>query len=366
MKNNTKKMPSQPHGKITLIMFLVLLTVMVFIFGFMTFSYMLALATGAMLALLCYPILRKLMSLGISSRIASISLTIGIILLAVIPVSIFLSLAIKQGISVAEALSSNKDLSADSILDRISNWGVIDRVFSSPEAAKTRFHEWIQEAATVVVTAIVGIAKHVPNTILQLVLIIISFFYFLVDGPRFISWIYERIPLDIDVRKRVAKTFSDTTISVILATLAAASVQAAIMLIAFLVLSVPAVFLATAATFILAWIPLVGSTPVWVAALLYLYSKGLFLKAILMLLFGIITGLSDNIVRPLVLKGRSNMHPLVSLVAIFGGIGIFGILGVFIGPVIAAVLISLLQILPVIQQRAESIPSQAENTKLHT
>lgn len=358
MKDNDKKIAavpksSYPHGRLSLIMFSILLVLMMSIFGFMTFSYMIALATGAMLALFCYPILRKLNTLGFSSRIASILLTIMIVLLAVIPFSIFLSLAIKQGMAIAGAIAG-KDLSADSLFDRISNWGIIESVFSSPAAAKNQLYEWLQETGTFAVAAIVNIAGHIPNTLLQLALIIISFFYFLVDGPRFISWIDERLPLDLDVRKKVVATFSDTTISVILATLAAAIVQAVIMFLAFLVLSVPAVFLATAATFILAWIPIVGSTPVWVAAALYLYSKGLLIKTLFMLLFGIVTGLSDNFVRPLVLNGRSNMHPLVSLVAIFGGMGIFGIIGVFIGPVIAAVLISLLQILPVIQQRAES------------
>ncbi|MCM2324552.1 MAG: AI-2E family transporter, partial [Oligoflexia bacterium] len=67
--------------------------------------------------------------------------------------------------------------------------------------------------------------------------------------------------------------------------------------------------------------------------------------------FGLITGIVDNFVRPMVLKGRSKMHPLVSLVAIFGGIGMFGITGVFIGPIVAAILISLLQIWPDVGRR---------------
>jgi predicted PurR-regulated permease PerM len=338
-------------------MFIALLLLMSFIFGFMTFSYMLALATGAMLALLCYPVLQKLKSFGATSRAAAALLTIGIILLAVIPIFIFLSLAIKQGIAVAGALADNENFSTDNLFDKINDWGIIEKFFSSPEAAKKQLLEWIKETGTVAVASIINIARYVPNTLLQLALIVISFFYFLVDGPRFISWIYQRMPLDADVRKKVAKTFSDTTVSVILATLAAAAVQAAIMLVAFFVLSLPAIFLATTATFILAWIPIVGSTPVWVAAALYLYSQGLVVKAVLMLIFGIITGVSDNLVRPLILQGRSNMHPLVSLVGIFGGIGIFGIIGVFIGPIVAAVLISLLQILPVIQQRAKTLPS---------
>ena len=65
-----------------------------------------------------------------------------------------------------------------------------------------------------------------------------------------------------------------------------------------------------------------------------------------MVVCGLMAGLVDNVVRPLILQGRSKMHPLVSLVVIFGGIEMFGILGVFLGPILAAVLIALLQIRP--------------------
>lgn len=70
-----------------------------------------------------------------------------------------------------------------------------------------------------------------------------------------------------------------------------------------------------------------------------------------MLGVGALTGLSDNLVYPLVLKGRGEMHPLVSLVAIFGGISMFGIFGVFVGPIMAALLIATLNLWPVIAER---------------
>ena len=57
--------------------------------------------------------------------------------------------------------------------------------------------------------------------------------------------------------------------------------------------------------------------------------------------WGLLTGLIDNVVRTLILQGRSKMHPLVSLVAIFGGMEMFGILGIFLGPILAAILIVL-------------------------
>jgi predicted PurR-regulated permease PerM len=99
----------------------------------------------------------------------------------------------------------------------------------------------------------------------------------------------------------------------------------------------------------------VGSVPVWVVGAIYLYMKGSIGKVVAMVVLGLFTGVIDNFVRPLVLKGRSEMHPLVALVAIFGGINWFGITGVFVGPILASILISLLEIWPTVARRSHLV-----------
>jgi len=133
--------------------------------------------------------------------------------------------------------------------------------------------------------------------------------------------------------------------------------------LSYLILGVPAAFLAAGATFLFAWIPLVGCSPVWLGGAIYLYSQAAILQAILMVVVGLMAGLVDNFVRPLVLQGRSKMHPLVSLVAIFGGIEMFGILGIFLGPILAAVLIALLQLWPEVGQRFGLLPGSTGETQ---
>jgi predicted PurR-regulated permease PerM len=155
-----------------------------------------------------------------------------------------------------------------------------------------------------------------------------------------------RIPLDKNIRTIVAETVEATAISVVVASIAAATVQAAIMVLSFLVLNVPGAFLAGGMTFILAWVPIFGSTPVWLFGAGYLYANGHISSAVMMIIAGLITGTIDNFVRPMILKGRGEMNPLISLVAIFGGLQMFGLFGVFIGPIMLAVVVSLLQIWP--------------------
>jgi predicted PurR-regulated permease PerM len=135
-----------------------------------------------------------------------------------------------------------------------------------------------------------------------------------------------------------------------------------VMLLGFLLLGVPAAFLAAGATFLFAWTPLVGSTPVWLAGAIYLYAPEALLRTLLMVACGLLAGLVDNFVRAMILKGRSKMHPLVSLVAIFGGIEMFGIMGIFLGPILAAVLIALLQCWPEVGQRFGLLPRATGDT----
>src|SRR4029434_3460266 len=215
---------------------------------------------------------------------------------------------------------------------------------------------WMQSVGTGATATILGLAAHLPNIFLQLALASIACFFLLVDGHRFLCWMTDKVPIAADVQVKVVQAFQETAISVIWATLAAAAAQSAVMLLSYLTLGVPAAFLAAGATFLFAWIPLVGCSPVWLAGAIYLYAQDALLKAILMVVCGLMTGIVDNVVRPMILKGRSKMHPLVSLVAIFGGIEMFGLLGTFPWPSLAAALIALWQLWPAVGQRFGLLP----------
>jgi len=166
-----------------------------------------------------------------------------------------------------------------------------------------------------------------------------------------VKWFDNKNPLDQEVRNKLSNTFMDTSFSTIWATFAAAGAQSVWMFFSFLILGVPAPFLAMGLTFVFAWIPLVGCSPIWLIASGYLMMNDSVTKAIIMVVLGLIAGILDNIVRPAVLQGRSHLHPLVGLVAILGGIAWFGVMGVFIGPVLVSVLITLLESWPYIAKR---------------
>jgi predicted PurR-regulated permease PerM len=339
----------------TLVAFLVLLMAVMVLTVLMVLPYVLAVTMGGILAVLAQPVFQWLTGHRVTPRVAAAVVVLGVVLGLMAPLFFVVTKAIQQGIAIGEGLAEG-GFSLRSLLDHVSGWAPIEMVIGSPDAFENQARRWMQSAGTGATTTILGVAAHLPNLVLQLALASIAGFFLLVDGHRLLGWMTDKIPIAADVRVQVVQSFQETAISVIWATLAASAAQSAVMLLSYLTLGVPAAFLAAGATFLLAWIPLVGSSPVWLTGAIYLYAQDAILKAILLVACGLMAGLVDNFVRPLVLQGRSKMHPLVSLVAIFGGIEMFGILGIFLGPILAAVLIALLQLWPEVGQRFGLLP----------
>lgn len=310
-----------------------------------------AVIMGGILALLSYPVFRRIRNRRVNPKIAATLVTLGVVLLVIAPITAFVIQAIKQAIALGESIASNGDFTVRSIFERLAALTPIEAVIGSPEQLERQARGWIQGAGKAATGMILAIAANVPNLLLQLALATLACFFFLIDGKKFIGWMHDKVPLEQNVRTNIVSSFQNTAVSIIWATFAAAATQAAVMFMGFWALDVPAPFLAAGATFIFAWIPIVGSVPVWVAGAIYLYTNGSIPKAVTMVAIGLFTGVIDNFVRPLVLKGRGNMHPLVSLVSIFGGVRLFGMIGVFIGPILAAIVISLLQAWPSVARR---------------
>lgn len=339
-----------PQSKASLFTFLAILFGFLWLGYRMVQPYLLSLVMGSILALLAWPLRRKLTARGLRPRTASGLVTVGVVFLVVTPLLTFASVAINQGVNAAKSIGGIEGLSLDSLKSQLTNWPPLARVVDAVKIDEyiTRGLQTLGRSASEV---ILNMAKSIPEGSLQILLICLACYFMLVDGPRFLAWTSERIPLSKDVRLRLTETFKDTAISVVWASMAASLAQSLIMVLAYLVLGVPAAFLAGGLTFIFAFIPFAGSAPVWIGGAIYLFVQGSIVKMVLMIAFGIFTSLIDNVIRPWILKGRNEMHPFVALIAIFGGIEMFGLFGVFLGPILAAVVVTLLQIWPVIGHR---------------
>lgn len=351
--------PAKHYNWVTFSALLLLLVGLLFANAAMVAPYLLAVVMGGILAMVFRPLYAYLCGWKLGPKTASLTATLAVALLVIIPVCGFVIVAVSQGIEVARSLPEPSQFSIEKLTARIAQWKPLAWVPGNVANLESELRKLATRIGSAAPNAMFKFFGGLPELVLQTMLGLLSLYFFLLDGNRFLVWLRDKVPLDPTVRGALVTSFRDTAVSTLLATLAAASVQTVIMFVAFLVLGVPAAFLAGGLTFVMAWVPLVGSSPIWIGGAGYLLASGSPGKAVVMIGFGMLTGLSDNVVHPMVLKGKSEMHPLVSLVAIFGGIQLFGLFGVFIGPILAALLISVLEVWPIVAERFGLLRSTA-------
>lgn len=180
-----------------------------------------------------------------------------------------------------------------------------------------------------------------------LVIMAVAMYFFLADGPRMIDTIMRLSPLDDRYERELLSDFTNVSRAVVLATLLSAIVQGLLGGVGYYLAGFQSVVLLILLTTLLAMVPFVGAAAVWFPAALWLYFfDERPLAAILMLVYGAaVVSSVDNLIKPLVLHGRSRLHPLLALLSVLGGVNALGPIGILVGPMTVAFLQTLLNIL---------------------
>lgn len=191
-----------------------------------------------------------------------------------------------------------------------------------------------------------NLAASIPRKVMAVVFCLISFYFGLIDGPRFVAFLRKNLPFpSADIRTLFGQVQRICT-AVVLGTFLAGIVQGTIIGLAYWIFGIPRAALFGALTAIFSFVPLVGCAPTSIGGILYLLTEGRIGAAIGMTVAFVIAGTSDNVVKPWVLKGRTELHPLLGLLSVLGGLLAFGPSGLFFGPIITVLVIVLLQIVP--------------------
>jgi predicted PurR-regulated permease PerM len=313
--------------------------------------YLLALFLGGTLAMLTYPVYKWLRIKKYGPRTAAMAVTLFLLVLVIVPIAGFSIMAVRQGMIVIQSLPDLTALSPQTLTASLSRFELVKTIIGDPAHVSVQLKSALYALGQYITAGIFSLARGIPQFMLQIALAVIACFFFLMDGKRFVNWMLGLSALNTTVQEKLIESFQGTAVSTILASLISASCQAVFGAVCFISLGVPGAFLAGGAMFLFSWLPVVGGAPIWLAGIGYLYMQGSIGKLIIMLIIGTLTSMTDNIIRALMLRGQVAMHPLVGLVAVFGGINMFGILGIFIGPILAAMLISLLKLWPELRDR---------------
>lgn len=292
-----------------------------------------------------YPFHKKLAS-RIPSKIWRAGLlTAGFAIVFLLPLVTVSFLAANAGIKKFKDLPEDwtEKLQADSllkpILDRAENYLPMDR-------AEIARH--LQQAAGAIGKGALDVLQRLvadlPKVLVVNVVILIGIFIMLSQAREILGWLRRFSPLSESKTDRLFKRVGGLSSSSVLATLVSGFVQASLIGIVLLVMQVPGAFLITMTAFVFSFLPIIGTAPVALYLIGSAAIAGNWTNVIIFVITTGVVGVSDNIVRPFVLSDAGKINGFVAFVAAVGALETMGFYGLFLGPVVAGAVFTLVEL----------------------
>jgi predicted PurR-regulated permease PerM len=236
-------------------------------------------------------------------------------------------------------------LSAPDQIERI--WEMLRRrsPFPLPEDPTMMLREGVQRVLTFLAPRAGAVVADALATVGSLFVMLFAMFFLLRDGYTIGRRVRELLPLPERERERLINETRDLVVASVGVGLLVAAIQGTIGGAAYWMLGIGAPALWGVAMAICALIPLVGTALVWAPTALWLFFSGQVGRAVVLIVIGVLViGLVDNIVRPLLLSGRTSASGLVIFLGLLGGVAAFGFIGLVLGPIILVTASSLVAV----------------------
>jgi predicted PurR-regulated permease PerM len=190
----------------------------------------------------------------------------------------------------------------------------------------------------------------------QLVLALFTAFFLFRDGSKIVEWLLQLMPLSRERSRHLLSSIENAIIGNFYALVAVGGTQGLLVTIALLILGNRAAILLGLTASFCSLVPLVGPALVWAPVAGYLFFVGRIGAAIFLIIWGtLVIGSADNVVRPLVVGNRVQAHPLLLLLVLLGGAQAFGILGLFLGPIVLSLITAVMTTLADVNREAGTV-----------
>ncbi|MEO8361318.1 MAG: AI-2E family transporter [Vicinamibacteria bacterium] len=300
-----------------------------------------ALLLAAVLATAFSPWFEKVArALGQRRTVAGALFVTAVVFVLVLPlVSIVLAVAAQADDTFQPLRATFQERGLDGLLQTLPQpmpviaAGIIDRL--------PRGEQQLEELVKSLTGRVLGSVGHLfvatGSIVFQTAMMLVALFFMLVDGPIFVRWILKSSPLTNDQTRDLLQDFRGVSIAVLVGSAGTAFVQTVVALIGYWIAGSPHALLLATATFIGAFIPVVGAGTVVVLAALSLFFTGHSGSALFLLIWGLgVVSSIDNFVKPYLMRGNLEVNTGVIFFALLGGVGVFGPVGLLAGPLVVA------------------------------
>lgn len=329
-----------------------------------TFLRLLLAVVGTLSVLLVVPFLQPVLLAGLLAYLVApinalfarrLGATLGtfVTILATVTV-VLVPLLLLVGVAVEQAVRLGRDAELPDVAALeafFREW--LGTNGASLSALADPFARAVEVAVGGLVGSLVGIVGGIPAFAVGVVIFLFTFFYLLRDGEEFVAWVRTAAPLDPAVTDELIARTDDLLWAAVVGNVVVAGLQAILTVLGFLVLGFDNLVFWGVATFALSLLPIIGASIVWIPAMVYLAVVGNVVEAVALLVYGsiVISG-SDNFVRPLAMRRGARLNTGLIVLGIFGGVAVFGFLGLFVGPVLFGLAKEIVDLL--VSERGES------------
>jgi len=310
---------------------------------------------AALLAHASFPLHHRLtVWFGGRNTIAAGTLTAGSLAVVVVPLVVAGVMLVHEAADAERAVrawlaSGGLDRLPDEIAaipivgDRLREWlsGENMRAFSMEQSVLSG----AKFLSQFFVDQIGGLLKNTLLLVTDFFVMLLVLFFLYKDGRQWIQGLYDLVPMEESHKQKIVMRLDQTIRAVVKGMLVTAFVQGLLAGVAYVALGVPFPIVLTAVTIILAPIPFGGTALVWGPVVLYLLWAAPLWKAMVMLGWGVgVVSMVDQFLRPWLI-GQDVGIPILFLVfSVLGGLALYGLIGLFVGPVLVSLLITALQI----------------------
>jgi len=321
----------------------VLTAVIVFFLAILSFlilkPILVAIIVAMILAFVFSPVYKWLYKKTGLKNISALLIILFVLISILLPIWFLTPILLKQSFAVYQYTQQ---------IDFVSPLkSLFPRFFASQEFSNEIgpiFSSFTSKIANSFVNSLSNFILNFPTIALQLMVALFTFFYVLRDEEMVVNYVKSILPFSKEVEKKLFDYSKGITASVIYGQVIIGLIQGIIAGLGFFIFGVNnAIFLSLLA--ILAGIfPIIGTALVWLPVAIFLFIGGNITQGWGVIIFGLISSTVDNFLRPMIVARRTKMHSGVLFISMIGGVFVFGVLGLILGPLILSYLIILLEI----------------------
>jgi predicted PurR-regulated permease PerM len=283
--------------------------------------------------------------LGGRYRLGSAITVLLLVVLVVIPAFFLVGALVSQAVSISDSVTPWVE-SRISEVDQLEAWlqglpGVGEFV-PSPDELLAKLGEFATTVGGFLVGSLAAATRGTARFFLELFVSLYALFFFLIAGPEMLKRIMYLFPLETEQEERLLSKFSSVARATIKGTLVIGLVQGGLAALGFLVVGIEGTVFWGTIMVVLSIIPVIGAAVIWIPAVLYLFSTGSVTAGVLLLIWcGVVVSGTDNVLRPILVGRDTKMPDLMVLLSTLGGLSVFGVVGFIVGPIIAALFLTI-------------------------